>query len=165
MLTGDAEPAAKTVASKLRIDEFMLGVLPDEKHDFVRRLKKEGKTVPMCGDAINDAPALAEPNVGITMGTETGVTFESAGVTLVGGDLRGVAAAANLSRQTLSNIRQNFFFAFIYNALGIPVAAGLLYPLFGVLLSPHDCGGDEFCRYVRDRKREDYAQPNSPRPR
>ncbi len=136
MLTGDAEPTAKAVASRLGIDEFHAGVSPEEKHDFVRKLKKEGKTVAMCGDGINDAPALAEANVGIAMGTGTGVAIESAGVTLVGGDLRGVAAAANLSRKTMSNIRQNLFFAFIYNALGIPVAAGLLYPFFGVLLSP-----------------------------
>tara|TARA_R110002049_G_scaffold288423_1_gene470836 strand:+ start:2132 stop:4576 length:2445 start_codon:yes stop_codon:yes gene_type:complete len=136
MLTGDAEPTAKAVASKLGIDEFHAGVSPEEKHDFVRKLKQEGKTVAMCGDGINDAPALAEANVGIAMGTGTGVAIESAGVTLVGGDLRGVAAAANLSRKTMSNIRQNLFFAFIYNALGIPVAAGLLYPFFGVLLSP-----------------------------
>ncbi len=136
MLTGDAEPTAKAVASKLGIDEFHAGVSPQEKHDFVRKLKQEDKTVAMCGDGINDAPALAEANVGIAMGTGTGVAIESAGVTLVGGDLRGVAAAANLSRKTMSNIRQNLFFAFIYNALGIPVAAGLLYPFFGVLLSP-----------------------------
>lgn len=136
MLTGDAEPTAKAVATKLGIDEFHAGVSPEEKHDFVSKLKKQGKTVAMCGDGINDAPALAEANVGIAMGTGTGVAIESAGVTLVGGDLRGVAAAAKLSRKTMSNIRQNLFFAFIYNALGIPVAAGLLYPIFGVLLSP-----------------------------
>ncbi len=136
MLTGDAEATAKAVATKLGIDEFHAGVSPEEKHDFVRKLKDEGKMVAMCGDGINDAPALAEANVGIAMGTGTGVAIESAGVTLVGCDLRGVAAAANLSRKTMSNIRQNLFFAFIYNALGIPVAAGLLYPVFGVLLSP-----------------------------
>ncbi|MCA9126561.1 MAG: cadmium-translocating P-type ATPase [Planctomycetales bacterium] len=136
MLTGDAERTAKAVATKLGIDEFHAGVSPEDKHDFIRKLKNEGKTVAMCGDGINDAPALAESNVGIAMGTGTGVAIESAGVTLVGGDLRGVAAAANLSRKTMSNIRQNLFFAFIYNALGIPVAAGLLYPIFGVLLSP-----------------------------
>ena len=136
MLTGDAERTAKAVATKLGIDEFHAGVSPEDKHDFIRKLKNEGKTVAMCGDGINDAPALAESNVGIAMGTGTGVAIESAGVTLVGGDLRGVAAAANLSRKTMSNIRQNLFFAFIYNALGIPVAAGLLYPFFGVLLSP-----------------------------
>ncbi|EMI21823.1 heavy metal translocating P-type ATPase [Rhodopirellula maiorica SM1] len=136
MLTGDAEPTAKAVATKLGIDEYHAGVSPEDKHAFVRRLKSEGKTVAMAGDGINDAPALAEANVGIAMGTGTGVAIESAGVTLVGGDLRGVAAASNLSRKTMSNIRQNLFFAFIYNALGIPVAAGLLYPFFGILLSP-----------------------------
>ncbi len=136
MLTGDAERTAKAVATKLGIDEFHAGVSPEDKLDFIRKLKNEGKTVAMCGDGINDAPALAESNVGIAMGAGTGVAIESAGVTLVGGDLRGVAAAANLSRKTMSNIRQNLFFAFIYNALGIPVAAGLLYPFFGVLLSP-----------------------------
>ncbi|TVP94335.1 MAG: heavy metal translocating P-type ATPase [Planctomycetaceae bacterium] len=136
MLTGDAQPTANAVASQLGIDEFHAGVSPQEKHDFVRRLKNEGKTIAMCGDGINDAPALAEANVGIAMGTGTGVAIESAGVTLVGGDLRGVAAAGMLSRQTMRNIRQNLFFAFVYNALGIPVAAGLLYPVFGLLLSP-----------------------------
>ena len=136
MLTGDAQPTAKAVAEKLGIDEFHAGVSPQDKHDFVKRLKDEGKVVAMAGDGINDAPALAESNVGIAMGTGTGVAIESAGVTLVGGDLRGVAAASNLSRKTMSNIRQNLFFAFIYNALGVPVAAGVLYPLFGVLLSP-----------------------------
>ena len=136
MLTGDAAPTAKAVATKLGIDEFHAGVSPERKHEFVRKLKDGGKIVAMCGDGINDAPALAEANVGIAMGTGTGVAIESAGVTLVGGDLRGVAAAVNLSRKTMSNIRQNLFFAFIYNALGIPVAAGLLYPVFGILLSP-----------------------------
>lgn len=136
MLTGDAEATARAVAEKLGIDEFHAGVSPQDKHDFVKRLKGEGKIVAMAGDGINDAPALAEANVGIAMGTGTGVAIESAGVTLVGGDLRGVAAASNLSRKTMSNIRQNLFFAFVYNALGIPVAAGLLYPFFGLLLSP-----------------------------
>jgi len=136
MLTGDAQPTAKAVATRLGIDEFHAGVSPADKHEFVRKLKSNGKIVAMCGDGINDAPALAESNVGIAMGTGTGVAIESAGVTLVGGDLRGVAAAVNLSRKTMSNIRQNLFFAFIYNALGIPVAAGLLYPVFGLLLSP-----------------------------
>ena len=136
MLTGDAEPTAKAVAAKLGIDEFHAGVSRTDKHIFIKKLKGDGKIVAMAGDGINDAPALAEANVGIAMGTGTGVAIESAGVTLVGGDLRGVAAAANLSRKTMRNIRQNLFFAFIYNALGIPVAAGLLYPFFGILLSP-----------------------------
>lgn len=136
MLTGDAVPTANAVATKLGIDEFHAGVSPEDKHDFVRKLREAGKIVAMCGDGINDAPALAESNVGIAMGTGTGVAIESAGVTLVGGDLRGVAAAGNLSRKTMRNIRQNLFFAFIYNAMGIPVAAGLLYPIFELLLSP-----------------------------
>ncbi|MCA9158052.1 MAG: copper-translocating P-type ATPase, partial [Planctomycetales bacterium] len=136
MLTGDAEPTARAVAEKLGIDEFHAGVSPKDKHSFVKRLKSEGKVIAMAGDGINDAPALAEANVGIAMGTGSGVAIESADVTLVGGDLRGVAAANNLSRKTMSNIRQNLFFAFIYNALGIPIAAGVLFPFFGVLLSP-----------------------------
>jgi Cu+-exporting ATPase len=136
MLTGDAQPTARAVAEELGIDEFHAGVSPEDKHKFVKRLKQEGHVVAMAGDGINDAPALAEADVGIAMGTGTGVAIESAGVTLVGGDLRGVAAASALSRKTMRNIRQNLFFAFVYNALGIPVAAGLLYPIFGVLLSP-----------------------------
>lgn len=136
MLTGDAYPTAKAVAERLGIDELNAEISPQGKHNFVKRLKDEGRVVAMAGDGINDAPALAESNVGIAMGTGTGVAIESAGVTLVGGDLRGVAAANNLSRKTMSNIRQNLFFAFVYNALGVPVAVGLLYPFFGVLLSP-----------------------------
>lgn len=118
---GDADPTAKAVALRLGIDEFHAGVSPEEKHGFVHKLKKEGKTVVMCGDGINDAPALPEANVGIAMETGTGVAVESAGATLVGGDLPDVAAAANLSRKTMSNIRQNLFFAFIYNVLEVPV--------------------------------------------
>ena len=136
MLTGDAEATARSVAELLGIDEFHAGVSPQDKYDFVKRLRADGRVVAMAGDGINDAPALAEAEVGIAMGTGTGVAIESAGVTLVGGDLRGVAAAINLSRKTMRNIRQNLFFAFVYNALGVPVAAGLLYPFFGVLLSP-----------------------------
>ncbi|MCA9040949.1 MAG: heavy metal translocating P-type ATPase [Planctomycetaceae bacterium] len=136
MLTGDAEGTAKAVAQKLGIDEFHANVSPEGKHDFVKQKHNEGLKVAMAGDGINDAPALAEADVGIAMGTGTGVAIESAGVTLVGGDLRGVAAAVLLGRKTMRNIRQNLFFAFVYNSLGIPVAAGLLYPFFGVLLSP-----------------------------
>jgi Cu+-exporting ATPase len=136
MLTGDAEPTARAVAGKLGIDDFRAGVSPQDKHEYVAGLRKQGHVVAMAGDGINDAPALAEADVGIAMGTGTGVAIESAGVTLVGGDLRGVAAAEKLSRTTMRNIRQNLFFAFVYNALGVPVAAGLLYPFFGVLLSP-----------------------------
>ncbi|MFG0253471.1 MAG: heavy metal translocating P-type ATPase [Rhodopirellula sp. JB053] len=136
MLTGDAQATAQSVAEELGIDEFHAGVSPDEKLEFIRELKNQGKVVAMAGDGINDAPALAEANVGIAMGTGTGVAIESAGITLVGGDLRGIAAATNLSRKTMRNIRQNLFFAFVYNAIGIPLAAGLLYPVFGLLLSP-----------------------------
>ncbi|WP_237607325.1 heavy metal translocating P-type ATPase [Roseimaritima sediminicola] len=136
MLTGDAEPTARAVARQLNIDRFEAGVTPEQKHQFVRDLKDQGKVVAMAGDGINDAPALAEANVGIAMGTGTGVAMESAGVTLVGGDLRGVAGSVKLSRKTMRNIRQNLFFAFVYNALGVPIAAGLLYPVFGWLLSP-----------------------------
>jgi Cu+-exporting ATPase len=136
MLTGDARATAQAVAKQLGIDEVHAGISPEEKHEYVKRLKDDGRIVAMAGDGINDAPALAEANVGIAMGTGTGVAIESAGVTLVGGDLRGVAAAILLSRKTMSNIRQNLFFAFVYNSLGIPLAAGALYPFFGVLLSP-----------------------------
>lgn len=136
MLTGDSEPTARAVATKLGISEVHAGLSPDGKRAFVCQLKNAGKTVAMCGDGINDAPALAESDVGIAMGTGAGVAIESAGVTLVGGDLSRVATAAKLSRKSMRNIRQNLFFAFIYNTLGIPIAAGLLYPFFGVLLSP-----------------------------
>ncbi len=136
MLTGDSQPTARAVALKLGIDEFHASVSPADKYDFVASLRRQDHVVAMAGDGINDAPALAEADVGIAMGTGAGVAIESAGVTLVGGDLRGVAAAVNLSRKTMANIRQNLFFAFIYNALGVPVAAGLLYPFFNVLLSP-----------------------------
>lgn len=136
MLTGDAQATAQAVATNLDIDEFQAGVSPEEKHDYVRKLHDEGRVVAMAGDGINDAPALAAADVGIAMGTGSDVAIESAGVTLVGGDLRGVVKAAALSRATMRNIRQNLFFAFGYNALGIPVAAGVLYPIFGWLLSP-----------------------------
>ncbi|MAT15374.1 MAG: copper-translocating P-type ATPase [Planctomyces sp.] len=136
MLTGDAEATAKAVSQQLGIDEFHANVSPEEKHNFVKQRMGEGVKVAMAGDGINDAPALAEASVGIAMGTGTGVAIESAGITLVGGDLRGVAAAVLLSRKTMRNIRQNLFFAFIYNALGIPIAAGLLYPFLGIVLSP-----------------------------
>jgi P-type Cu+ transporter len=136
MLTGDNRTTADAVARKLGIDEVQADVLPEQKKDVVERLQKEGRTVAMAGDGVNDAPALAQAHVGIAMGTGTDVAIESAGVTLLKGDLRGVARARRLSRATMRNIRQNLFFAFVYNAIGVPVAAGLLYPFFGLLLSP-----------------------------
>jgi len=136
MLTGDSETTARAVAAKLGLDEVIAGVLPDQKADTVRRLQHEGRVVGMAGDGINDAPALALAQVGIAMGTGTDVAMESAGVTLVKGDLRGIARARRLSNATMRNIRQNLFFAFVYNALGVPIAAGVLYPAFGILLSP-----------------------------
>jgi Cu+-exporting ATPase len=136
MLTGDNRTTADAVARKLGIDEVVAEVLPDQKVEAVRRFQQEGRVVAMAGDGINDAPALAAAQVGIAMGTGTDVAIESAGVTLVKGDLRGIVRARKLSRATIGNIKQNLFFAFVYNALGVPVAAGLLYPFFGVLLSP-----------------------------
>jgi P-type Cu+ transporter len=136
MLTGDSKTTANAVAAKLGIDEVLAEVLPEEKAAAVARLQKEGRVVAMAGDGINDAPALAQAEVGIAMGTGTDVAMESADVTLVKGDLRGIVRARRLSTATMRNIRQNLFFAFIYNALGVPIAAGVLYPLFGVLLSP-----------------------------
>jgi len=136
MLTGDSETTARSVAEKLGIDEVIAGVLPDAKAEKVRSLQESGAVVAMAGDGINDAPALALADVGIAMGTGTDVAMESASVTLVKGDLSGLVRAFELSRKTMANIKQNLFFAFAYNSVGVPVAAGLLYPLFGMLLSP-----------------------------
>jgi Cu+-exporting ATPase len=136
MLTGDTAVTANAVARSLGIDDVIADVLPDQKREVVMRLQREGRVVAMAGDGVNDAPALAQADVGIAMGTGTDVAIESAGITLVRGDLRGIARARRLSRATMKNIRQNLFLAFVYNALGVPVAAGLLYPLIGVLISP-----------------------------
>jgi P-type Cu+ transporter len=136
MLTGDSATTANAVAKKLGIDEVIAEVLPDQKADAIKRLQQQGRVIAMAGDGINDAPALAQAEVGIAMGTGTDVAMEAADVTLVKGDLRGIVRARRLSNATMSNIRQNLFFAFIYNALGVPIAAGVLYPFFGVLLSP-----------------------------
>jgi Cu+-exporting ATPase len=136
MLTGDNRTTAQAVAAKLGITEIEAEVLPERKNEIVRRLRKEGRIVAMAGDGVNDAPALAEADVGIAMGTGTDVAMESAGVTLVKGDLAGIARARTLSRATMRNIWQNLVLAFVYNVLGIPLAAGVLYPAFGLLLSP-----------------------------
>jgi Cu+-exporting ATPase len=136
MLTGDSQTTAQAVAGALNIDEIIAELLPQEKAGILKRFQTEGRKVAMAGDGINDAPALAQAHVGIAMGTGTDVAMESAGVTLVKGDLRGIVRAIRLSRATMKNIKQNLFFAFLYNALGVPIAAGLLYPFFGILLSP-----------------------------
>jgi Cu+-exporting ATPase len=136
MLTGDNVTTARAVARRLGIDEVEADVLPERKSEIVDKLKREGRVVAMAGDGVNDAPALAAADVGIAMGTGTDVAIESAGITLLKGDLAGLVRARHLSQATMRNIRQNLFFAFAYNAAGVPIAAGLLYPVFGLLLSP-----------------------------
>ncbi len=136
MLTGDNRVTAEAIARRLGIAEVEADVLPDQKSAIVKRLRDQGKIVAMAGDGVNDAPALAAADVGIAMGSGTDVAIESAGVTLLKGDLTGIVRARHLSHATMANIRQNLFFAFAYNVAGIPVAAGALYPLFGLLLSP-----------------------------
>ncbi|MGA9730851.1 MAG: HAD-IC family P-type ATPase, partial [Candidatus Acidiferrales bacterium] len=133
---GDSRATAEVVARKLGIDKIFAGVLPGQKVEVVKKLQGEGHVVAMAGDGVNDAPALTQANVGIAMGTGTDVAIASAGITLLQGDLRGVARARALSHATMRNIRQNLFFAFVYNSLGVPLAAGVLYPVFGLLLSP-----------------------------
>jgi Cu+-exporting ATPase len=140
MLTGDSRRTAHAIAGYLGLDEVLAEVLPEDKADHIKRLQAEGRKVVMAGDGINDAPALAQADVGIAMGTGTDVAMESAGITLVKGDLLGIERAMVLSRATMRNIRQNLTFAFGYNALGIPLAAGVFYPAFGLLLSPMFAG-------------------------
>jgi Cu+-exporting ATPase len=136
MLTGDNRTTAQAVARRLGIENVEAEVLPEQKSAVVERLRQQGRVVAMAGDGVNDAPALAAADVGIAMGTGTDVAIESAGITLLKGDLTGIVRARRLSAATMHNIRQNLFFAFVYNAAGVPIAAGVLYPLFGILLSP-----------------------------
>jgi Cu+-exporting ATPase len=136
MLTGDNRVVAAAIAKKVGIEEFEAEVLPEGKLEVIRKLQQQGRVVAMAGDGINDAPSLAQADVGIAMGTGTDVAMESGGVTLVKGDLTGILRARKLSQATMRNIRQNLFFAFVYNAVGVPIAAGVLYPFFGLLLSP-----------------------------
>ncbi len=160
MLTGDNRATAEAVARKLGIEEVEADVLPQEKGEAVERLRKQGRVVAMAGDGVNDAPALAAADVGVAMGTGTDVAIESAGVTLLRGDLKGIVAARRLSQATMSNIRQNLFFAFAYNAIGVPIAAGVLYPRDGAsLVADHRRGRDGVVLGQRDRQRAPAPQP------
>ena len=136
MLTGDSEATARAVASQVGIDEVEANVSPEDKHRKIEQLKSEGRRVAMAGDGVNDAPALAQADVGIAMGTGADVAIESAGFTLIGGNLNGIVRARRLSQATMFNIKQNLFFALVYNAAGVPVAAGVLFSFFGILISP-----------------------------
>jgi len=136
MLTGDSLATAEAVAKQVGIDDVRAEVLPAQKSEIVAQLQKQGRTVAMAGDGINDAPALSQADIGIAMGTGTDVALESAGITLLKGDLEGILRARKLSQATMRNIRQNLFFAFVYNSIGVPIAAGVLYPVLGWLLSP-----------------------------
>jgi len=136
VLTGDNPVTAQAVANKLGLDQVIAEVTPEQKRTLIQKLKREGRKVAMAGDGVNDAPALAEADVGIAMGTGTDVAIQSADITLMHGDLSGILKARRLSQRTMSNIRQNLVFAFLYNVLGVPIAAGALYPFFGLLLSP-----------------------------
>jgi Cu2+-exporting ATPase len=136
MFTGDNEATAQAVAQELGLSGFKAGMLPQDKQEKLKKLQQQGKKVAMAGDGINDAPALAQADIGIAMGTGTDVAIESAGITLVKGDLNSIKKAKTLSRKVMRNIRQNLFFALVYNTLGVPIAAGVLFPVFGILLSP-----------------------------
>jgi P-type E1-E2 ATPase len=136
MLTGDNELTAKTVSGVLRLDGFQADCLPEDKYNKIKELQDQGHIVAMAGDGINDAPALAQANVGIAMGTGTDIAMQSAKITLVKGDLNGIVRARKLSMAVMKNIKQNLFFAFVYNSIGVPIAAGILFPFFGILLSP-----------------------------
>ena len=136
MLTGDNSTTAKAVAKQLNLADFKAGMLPEDKLREVQKLQRNGRVVAMAGDGINDAPALAKSDVGIVMATATDVAIESAAITLIKGDLYGIVKARNLSHKVVSNIKQNLFFALVYNTLGVPIAAGVLFPVFGILLSP-----------------------------
>jgi Cu2+-exporting ATPase len=136
MITGDNPNTAKAVADELGIDDFIAEALPQDKLEAIKKLQKQGKIVAMAGDGINDAPALAQANIGISMGTGTDVAIESSEVTLLQGDISGIHKVIKLSHKVMQNIKQNLFFAFIYNTIGIPIAAGILYPVFGIVLSP-----------------------------